>query len=66
MNPLSRLTIQMPTDQMPIGVATDYGPEHETYTRAGLHGCVVSTMSGPPPETTHERTQRKDAHPFPV
>ena len=37
----------------------------DRYTRAGLPECVVSTMSGPPPETTHERTQTKDTHSIP-
>ena len=31
----------------------------DRYTRAGLPECVVSTMAGPPPETTYDRTQRK-------
>ena len=35
------------------------------YTRAGLPECVVSTMSGPPLETTQDRTQIKDTHPVP-
>ena len=30
----------------------------DRYKRAGLPECVVSTMSGPPPETTQDRTQR--------
>ena len=37
----------------------------DRYTTAGLPECVVSTMSGPPPETTHGRTQTKDTHPIP-
>ena len=36
----------------------------DRYTRAGLPECVVSTMSGPPPETAHDRTQTKDTHPI--
>ena len=35
------------------------------YTRAGLPECVVSTMSGPPPETTQNRTQTKNTHSVP-
>ena len=31
----------------------------DRYTKAGLPECVVSTMSGPPPETAQERTQDK-------
>ena len=30
----------------------------DRYTRAGLPDCVVSTMSGSPPETAQDRTQR--------
>ena len=30
----------------------------DRYTRTGLPECVVSTMSGPPPETTQDRKQR--------
>ena len=30
----------------------------DRYTRAGLPECVSSTMSGPPPKTTQDRTQR--------
>ena len=30
----------------------------DRYTRACLPECVVSTMSGPPPKTTQDRTQR--------
>ena len=30
----------------------------DRYTRAGLPECVVSTMSGPLPQTTQDRTQR--------
>ena len=33
----------------------------DRYTRAGLSECVVSTMSGPPPKTTQDRTQTKDS-----
>ena len=36
----------------------------DRYTRAGLPEYVVSTMSGPPPETTQERNT-KDTHPIP-
>ena len=32
----------------------------DRYTRAGLPECVVSTVSGPPPETAQDRTQTKD------
>ena len=34
----------------------------DRYTRAGPPECVVSTMSGPPPKTTQDRTQTKDTH----
>ena len=37
----------------------------DRYTRAGLHECVASTMSGPPPKATQDRTQTKDTHPIP-
>ena len=37
----------------------------DKYTRAGLPECVVSTMSGPPPKTTQDRTQTKDTPPIP-
>ena len=37
----------------------------DIYTRAGLPECGVSTMSGPPPETTQDRTHTKDTHPIP-
>ena len=37
----------------------------DRYTRAGLPECVLSTMSGPPPKTTQDRTQIKDTHPIP-
>ena len=30
----------------------------DKYTRAGLHECLVSKMSGPPPEITQDVTQR--------
>ena len=30
---------------------------------AGLPECVVSTMPGPPPKATQDRTQTKDIHP---
>ena len=30
----------------------------DRYTRAGLPDCVVSTMSGPQPETTQDRTDK--------
>ena len=49
--------------QMPVGVSKDYGAEHWTdrdYIRADLPECVVSTISGPPPETTQDRTQTND------
>ena len=32
---------------------------------AGLPECMVSTMSGPPPKTTQDRTLSKDTHPIP-
>ena len=32
----------------------------DRHTRAGLPECVVSTMSGLPPETAQDRTQTKD------
>ena len=35
------------------------------YTRAGLHECMVSTMSVPPPKTIQDREQTKDTHPIP-
>ena len=37
----------------------------DRYTRAGLPGCVISTMSGPPPETTQNRIQTNNTHPVP-
>ena len=37
----------------------------DRYTRAGLPERVVSTMSGPPLETTQDRTKTKDTHPIP-
>ena len=61
-----RLTIQMPVGQMPVGGATVFWSRTlDRYTRAGLPECVVSTMSGPPPKTTQDRTQTKDTHPIP-
>ena len=36
----------------------------DRYARVGLPECVVSTISGPPPETTQYRTQTKDTHPI--
>ena len=35
----------------------------DRYTRAGLPECVVSTMSGPPPETPWDRTQKTQPKP---
>ena len=35
----------------------------DRYTRAGVPGCVVSTMSGSPPKTTQDRTQRTQPNP---
>ena len=32
------------------------------YTRAGLPECVLSTISGPLPKTTQDRTHTKDTH----
>ena len=32
----------------------------DRYTRTGLPECVVSTISGPPPKITQDRTQTKD------
>ena len=56
----------MPVGQMPIAGAIVYGSEHLTDTQGrGLPECMVSTMSGPPPETAHDRTQTKDTHPIP-
>ena len=37
----------------------------DRYTRAGLPECVVSAMSGSPPETTQDRTQTKETPPIP-
>ena len=37
----------------------------DRYTRVGLPECVISTMSGPPPEKTQDKTQIKDTHPIP-
>ena len=34
----------------------------DRYTRAGLRECVVNIMSGPPPETTQDRTKRTHIH----
>ena len=34
----------------------------DRYTRMGLPECVVSTISGPPPETAQDRTQRTHTH----
>ena len=34
----------------------------DSYTRTGLPECVVSTMSGPPPEKTQDRTQTNIKH----
>ena len=55
-----------------IEYMTTDGKEQQTvnqmsrrYTRAGLPECVVSTMSGPPLETTKDRTKTKDTHPVP-
>ena len=53
------LTTQMPVGQMPVGGAANYRPEHQTYTRASLPEYVISTISGPQPETTQDRTQNK-------
>ena len=35
------------------------------YMRAGPSEFMVSTMSGPSPQTTQDRTQTKDTHPAP-
>ena len=35
------------------------------YTRASLPECVVSTVSGPPPETTQDRSDKGHTHPIP-
>ena len=40
------------------------GPEHSTDTQ-GRASLDVSTMSGPPPETTEDRTHTKDIYPIP-
>ena len=37
----------------------------DRYTRVGLPECVVSTMSGPPPETAQDRIQDKGHTPNP-
>ena len=37
----------------------------DRYTRACLPEFVVSTVSGPPPERTQDRIQKKDTHPVP-
>ena len=61
-----RLTTQMPVGQLPVGGATVFGPEHWTDTQGrGLPECVVRTMSGPPSETTQDKTQTKDTYPIP-
>ena len=46
--------------------SADLGPEHyiEVQGRVSLKS-VISIMLGPPPETTEDRTQTKDTHPFP-
>ena len=33
-----------------------FGDQNTWHTRAGLPECMVSTMSGPPPKTTQDRT----------
>ena len=43
---------------MPVGEQQSLDRTVDIYTRAGLPECVVSTMSGPPPETTQDRIQR--------
>ena len=53
----------MPVGQMPVVGATVWTRTLDRYTRAGLPERVVSTMAGPPPETTQGRTQTKDTHP---
>ena len=49
---------------MPVRGATVFGPEHQTDTqgRATLI-CVDSTISGSPPVTTQDRTQRTNPIP---
>ena len=55
----------MPMGQMPVGEqhTIDQNSIQIGYTRAGLPECVVSTMSGPPQETVHDRTQRHTPNP---
>ena len=56
----------MPLGQMPVGVATVFDIRSlDICTGAGLPECVVSTMSGPLPETTQDRRQTKDMHLIP-
>ena len=51
------LITQIPVCEMPVGL---WIRTLNRYTRAGLPECVVSTMSGPLPETTQDRTQTTD------
>ena len=56
------LTTQMPLSQTPVGEQHLWTTTLDRYTSAGLPECVASTMSGPPPETTQDRTLTKDTH----
>ena len=56
----------MPVGQMPVGGGNSLWIRTlDRYIRAGLPECVVSTISGPPPKTTQDRTQTKDTHSIP-
>ena len=52
---------------MPVGETqtSDLNTRQTLYTMAGLPECMVRKMSGPPTETTQDRTQIKDTHPIP-
>ena len=53
------LRTQMSVGQMPVGVSNCLWTRTlDRYTRAGLLECVVSKISGPPPVTAQDRTQR--------
>ena len=43
---------------MPVTGTRDYEPEQRR-TRAGPPECFVSRISGPPPKTTGDKTQKK-------
>ena len=53
------LTTYMPVGQMPIGRAQTLNQDNKENARAGLPVFVLSTMSGPPPETTQDRKQTR-------